>query len=138
MDLGFVMNPRPIRSLFASTIGLGRPNSNAHRPNLGAQMRVIARAFFVAVGFASATPAFAADLPTKKPAPAPIPEPVLPSNWHFELTGYLWATSLVGNTGVGPFPTNPFFASFGDILSHFEGAFMGTIIAQNDTFIGGL
>ena len=101
-------------------------------------MRVIARAFFVAVGFASATPAFAADLPTKKPAPAPIPEPVLPSNWHFELTGYLWATSLVGNTGVGPFPTNPFFASFGDILSHFEGAFMGTIIAQNDTFIGGL
>ncbi len=52
-----------------------------------------------AVGFASAAPAFAADLPTKKPAPAPIPEPVLPSSWHFELTGYLWATSLVGNTG---------------------------------------
>src|SRR5208283_5429754 len=72
-----------------------------------------------AAEFASATPAFAADLPTKKPAPAPIPEPVLPSNWHFELTGYLWATSLVCNTGVGPFPTNPFFASFGDILSHF-------------------
>ncbi len=101
-------------------------------------MRVIARAIFVAVGVASAAPAFAADLPTKKPAPAPIPEPVLPPNWHFELTAYLWATSLVGNTGVGPFPTSPFFASFGDILRHFEGAFMGTIIARNDTFIGGL
>src|SRR5271165_6238398 len=100
MDRGFVMNPRPIRSLFASTIGLGRPNSNTHRPNLGAQMRTIARAIFVAVGVASEAPAFAADLPTKKPAPAPIPEPVLPSNWHFELTAYGWATSLVGEAGV--------------------------------------
>ena len=101
-------------------------------------MRVIARAFFVAVGFASAAPAFAADLPTKKPEPAPIPEPVLPSTWHVDMTAYLWATSLAGNTGVGPFPTNPFFLSFGDILKHFEGAFMGAIIARNDTFIGGL
>jgi hypothetical protein len=101
-------------------------------------MSVIARAFFAAVGFACAAPAFAADLPTKKPEPAPIPEPVLPSTWHVDMTAYLWATSLAGNTGVGPFPTNPFFLSFGDILKHLEGAFMGAIIARNDTFIGGL
>jgi hypothetical protein len=101
-------------------------------------MGVITRAFFIAVGIASASLAFAADLPTKKPAPAPIPEPVLPSTWHVDMTAYLWATSLAGNTGVGTFPTNPFFYSFGDILRHFEGAFMGTIIARNDTFMGGL
>ena len=85
-----------------------------------------------------AAPAFAVDLPTKKPAPAPIPEPVLPSTRHVDMTAYLWATSLAGNTGVGTFPTNPFFYSFGDILRHFEGAFMGTIIARNDTFMGAL
>jgi hypothetical protein len=78
-------------------------------PQSGAHVRVIARAIFVAVGFASAVPAFAADLPTKKPAPPPIPEPVLPSAWHVDLTGYLWATSLAGNTGIREFPTNPFF-----------------------------
>ena len=69
-------------------------------------MRVIARGIFLAVGIASAAPAFAADMPTKKPAPAPIPEPVLPSTWHVDMTAYLWATSLAGNTGVGTFPTS--------------------------------
>jgi hypothetical protein len=100
-------------------------------------VKVVARAIFVAVGIACAAPAFAADLPTKKPAPAPIPVPAL-SNWRFELIGYGWATSLAGNAGVGPFPTVPFFASFGDILDHFDGAFMGAVVARNDMFIGGL
>ncbi len=45
---------------------------------------------------------------------------------------------LVGEAGVASTPTNPFFLSFDDILGHFEGAFMGTLIARNDTFIGGL
>src|SRR5260370_11363110 len=114
-----------------------RPNSKTLRPNSGAQMRVVARAIFVVAGIGAAAPAFASDLPTKKPAPAPIPVPAL-SDWHFELIGYGWATSLAGNAGVGPFPTSPFFASFGDILRHFEGAFTGSAIARNDTFIGGI
>src|SRR5260370_38823250 len=113
-----------------------RPNSKTLRPNSGAQMRVVARAIFVVAGIGAAAPAFASDLPTNKPAPAPIPVPAL-SNWHFEVIGYGWATSLVGNTGVGPFPTVPFFASFGDILDHFDGAFMGAVVPRNDMFIRG-
>jgi len=101
-------------------------------------MRGVAKAVLAAVGMLSAAPVLAADLPTKKPAPAPIPEPVLPSTWRFEFTGYGWATSLTGNAGIKQFPSTPFFASFGDILDHFQGAFMGSLIARNDTFIGGL
>ena len=101
-------------------------------------MRNIARAIVVAICAASAAPVLAADLPTTKPPPALAPAPVMPSTWRFELIGYGWATSLAGNTGVGPFPTSPFFASFGDILSHFQGAFMGAAVARNDAFIGGL
>ena len=100
-----------------------------------------ARTFLVAFAALAAladAPALAADLPTKKPAPEPIPVPAVPSTWRFELTGYGWATSLDGNAGIRRFPTNPFFATFGDILDHFEGAFMGAAVARNDTFIGGV
>src|SRR5260370_1170687 len=114
-----------------------RPNSKTLRPNSGAQMRVVARAIFVVAGIGAAAPAFASDLPTKKPAPAPILVQAL-SDWHLGLIGYGWATSLAGNAGVGPFPTAPFFASFGDILSHFEGASMGAAVAPNERFSGGL
>ena len=85
-----------------------------------------------------AAPVLAADLPTKKPAPAPIPEPVLPSTWRFEITGYGWASSIAGSTGFGTLPTLPYYASFGKVLEHFQGAFMGSVIARNDTFIGGI
>lgn len=101
-------------------------------------MTNIGRAALVAAGMAFGAHAFAADLPTKKPAPGLAPVPILPSTWHFDLIGYGWATSLAGNTGVGPFPTSSFFANFDDILRHFDGAFMGAAVARNDTFIGGL
>jgi hypothetical protein len=101
-------------------------------------MRGLAKAILVAAGLLCSAPTFAADLPTKKPAPVLEPAPVIPSTWHFELTGYAWATSLSGNAGVGRYPSAPFFASFGDILKHFQGAFMGSAIARNDTFIGGV
>jgi len=42
-------------------------------------MRDISKAVLVAIGMLAAAPVFAADLPTKKPAPVPIPEPVLPT-----------------------------------------------------------
>ena len=32
----------------------------------------------------------------------------------------------------------PYYASFGKVLEHFQGAFMGSAIARNDTFIGGI
>ncbi len=85
-----------------------------------------------------AAPAVAADLPTKKPAPEPLVAPPLPSTWRFEITGYGWATSIAGSTGFGTLPTLPYYASFDKVLEHFQGAFMGSIVARNDTFIGGI
>jgi len=82
--------------------------------------------------------AIAADLPTKKRAPAPIPEPVIPSSWRFELTGYGWGTSIAGNVGFGTLPTLPYYASFGKVLEHLEAGFMGSVVARNGTYIVGL
>ncbi len=96
------------------------------------------RAALILVAGLCAAPAAAADLPTKKPASAPVPEPVLASSWHFEITGYGWGSSIAGSTGFGSLPTLPYYASFGKVLEHFQGSFMGSVIARNDTFIGGI
>jgi hypothetical protein len=98
----------------------------------------MASAIFVASGVASIASAFAADLPTKKPPPAPIPQPALPSTWRYDITLYGWASSILGNSGLGSFPTLPFHASFLTLLEHFQGAFMGAVVARNDQFIVGL
>ena len=74
-------------------------------------MRTYAAALVVLAGLYGA-PAVAADLPTKKPASEEIVAPVLPSKWTFEVTGYGWGTDLTGQSGVGPFPTSPFFINF--------------------------
>lgn len=100
-------------------------------------MRKYPRALFLLAGLCAA-PAAAADLPTRKPPPEPVVAPPLPSNWRFEITGYGWATSLTGNSGFGPFPTEPFSADFIKILEHLEGGLMGAVTASNGTFIGGL
>jgi len=89
----------------------------------------------VVLGGASAA---AADLPTRKPAPEEIIAPDLPSSWHYEITGYGWGTDLAGQTGVGPFPTSPFFINFLKILQHFQGGLMTSFVARNDTFIAGV
>jgi hypothetical protein len=86
----------------------------------------------------SVTPALAADLPTEKPPPAPLPEPALPSTWRFEITGYGWAPSILGNSGLGSFPTLSFHADFLKLLEHLQGGLMGAIVARNDQFIVGL
>jgi hypothetical protein len=99
-------------------------------------MRKYLGAFFLFAGLCAA-PALASDLPTKKPPP-PVVTPALPSSWHFEITGYGWATTLAGQSGVGPFPTEPFFINFIKLLEHFEGGLMGAAVARNDTFIFGL
>ena len=96
------------------------------------------RLFWVAVGLLAGAPGFAADLPTKKPAPAPVPVPAIPSTWRYEITGYGWASSIAGSTGFGALPTLPYYASFGKVLEHFQGAFMGSVVARNDMFIGGI
>jgi hypothetical protein len=95
-------------------------------------------AAWIVLASLSTAPALAADLPTKKPASAPIVEPAVPSTWRFEVTGYGWASSLAGASGFGGLPTLDYYASFGKVLEHFQGAFMGAVVARNDTFIGGL
>src|ERR1700728_1573799 len=99
-------------------------------------MRIRLAAVLLAVGFCG-TPAAAADLPTKKPAPEIVTPPV-PSSWHYEITGYGWGSSIAGSTGFGSLPTLPYYASFGKVLEHFQGAFMGSVVARNDMFIGGI
>ena len=102
-------------------------------------MRGCSRALWIAVGALVAAPALAADLPTKKPAPAPIQlRQPFPSKWQFEITGYGWASSVAGSTGFGTLPTLPYYASFAKVLEHFQGAFMGSVVARNDTFIAGV
>jgi hypothetical protein len=95
-------------------------------------------AFCLGAASLCAAPVAAADLPTKKPAPEPVVTPPLPSTWRFEITGYGWASSIAGSTGFGSLPTLPYYASFGKVLEHFQGAFMGSLIARNDMFIGGI
>ena len=96
----------------------------------------LAAALVVVVGLYG-TPAAAADLPTKKPAPEEVAA-ALPSSWHYEITGYGWGSSIAGSTGFGSLPTLPYYASFAKVLEHFQGAFMGSVVARNDTFIGGI
>jgi len=101
-------------------------------------VRLGGSAIFIRAGFLVASTAFAADLPTKKPAPS-APAPVVqPSLWRFELTGYGWASSLAGNAGFGALPTLSYYASFGKVLEHFQGGLMGTALARNGTYIVGL
>ena len=100
-------------------------------------MRSYAAALVVLAGLYGA-PAVAADLPTKKPAPEEIVAPVLPSTWHYEITGYGWGTDLAGQAGVGPFSTSPFYINFLKLLEHFQGGLMTSFVARNDTFIAGL
>jgi hypothetical protein len=100
-------------------------------------MREWARAIAVALGALATAPAFADDLPTKKPAPEPIPEPVLPKAWHFELTGYGWASSTAGFSGIRNLPAVDYYANFQKILEHFDGALMGAATVSNGTLIFG-
>jgi hypothetical protein len=101
-------------------------------------MSSIAKSTVIVVGILSAATASAADLPTKKPAPAPIPQPALPSTWRIEITGYGWASSVLGNTGFGALPTLSYSAPFTKLLEHLQGGLMGAVVARNDTFIVGL
>lgn len=95
-------------------------------------------AALVFAGLSAAPAADAADLPTRKPAPEEIVAPELPSAWRYEITGYGWATGIAGETGVGPFPTSPFFINFLKILRHFQGAMMTSFVARDDNFIAGV
>ena len=101
-------------------------------------MGSLARSIVLASSALFVAPAIAADLPTKKEAPAPIPQPAIPSTWQFEITAYGWATDVAGNVGFRALPTLDYYAPFSKLLEHLQGAFMGSFVARNDTFIVGL
>ncbi len=103
-------------------------------------MRGISRAIAIAIALGAflSLPALAADLPTKKPAPEPIPLPALAPAWHFEFTGYGWASSVAGNAGFGALPTLDYYAPFSKVLEHLEAGFMGSAVAYNNSYIVGL
>ena len=48
----------------------------------------------------------------EEPAPEPIPELVLPKAWHFELTGYGWASSTAGFSGIRNLPAVDYYGNF--------------------------
>ncbi len=98
---------------------------------------VVKAAVLASVAMLAAATALAADLPTKKAPPPPIPV-LQPSPWRFEITGYGWGTSIAGNAGFGTLPTLPYYAPFSEVLQHLEAAFMGSVVAYNDTYIVGL
>jgi hypothetical protein len=91
---------------------------------------------FLVVGLCAA-PALAADLTPEQPAPAPIPEPALPSTWHFEATLDGWAPSLNASMGVRNLPTLPVYANIFQILPHLEGFLPVSAVAYSDNFIVG-
>jgi hypothetical protein len=101
-------------------------------------MRTYCAALVVFAGLCGAPAALAADLPTKKQVPEEIVAPDLPSSWHYEITGYGWGTDLAGQSGVGPFPTSPFYINFLKLLQHFQGGLMTSFVARNDNFIAGV
>jgi len=107
------------------------------RPVRGREMRGVVKAILVAGGLLSAASAFAADLPTKKEAPAPIPEPALPSTWHFEAAIDGWAPSLNASMGVRNLPTLPVYADIFKLLPHLEGIVPVSVVAYSDNFIVG-
>ena len=98
---------------------------------------VVKAAVLASVATLAAASGLAADLPTKKAPPLPIPI-LQPSPWRFELTGYGWATSIAGNTGFGVLPTLSYYAPFSEVLQHLQVALMGSAVAYNDTYIVGL
>jgi hypothetical protein len=100
-------------------------------------MNGLVKAVLASVTALAATAAVAADLPTKKEPSSPVPV-LQPSPWRFELTGYGWGSSITGKSGFGTLPTLPYYAPFSEVLQHLEAAFMGSVIARNDTYIVGL
>ena len=100
-------------------------------------MTGLAKAVFLSLAALAAGAASAADLPTRKPPPVPVLV-AEPPPWRFEITGYGWASSLAGTSGFGGLPSLPYYASFGKVLEHLDGALMGALLARNGAYIVGL
>ncbi len=79
-------------------------------------------AFALLTAAAAATPALAADA-----TPG--------SDWKFQTTLYVWATSLTGDVGVRNLPTASVDVPFSDVLRNTDGALMGAFVARNGKWL---
>jgi hypothetical protein len=94
--------------------------------------------FVVAAALSSTCAAVqAADLGAPPPPAPQIVQPIAPPTWQFQATIYGWASGLDGSVGVGRLPSQDVNLSFVDLLQHLDGAFMGDVVAHNDTFLIG-
>ncbi len=101
-------------------------------------MMGLVKAMVASIAALGAASALAADLPTKKAPPTPMIPILQPSPWRIELTGYGWGSSVAGNVGFGTLQTLSYYAPFGEVLQHLEAAFMGSVVAYNNSYILGL
>jgi len=100
-------------------------------------MRGLVKAGFAALATLVAGGATAADLPAENQVPALVPEPALPSTWHFEAAIDGWAPSLNASMGVRNLPALPVYANIFQLLPHLEGYIPASVVAYNDNFIVG-
>jgi hypothetical protein len=56
---------------------------------------------------------------------------VSPSGWQYELTPYLWASSIDGTTRIGPFGSSN-STSFSDLLKDLDFGLAATFEARRD------
>ena len=77
---------------------------------------------------------YAADLPSPAAPPPPVAPP-LATGWTFEINAYGWASGLTAKiSNPPPLPTVKSNVSFGDLLTHLTGAFMGAAEARYNRF----
>lgn len=98
------------------------------RESAAAQLRRFCQAGLCALALIGGAmlPAASADLPPPAQQPAKTA-----SGWEYQATFYIWGTALTGDVGVRDLPSMPVNASFGDLLSHLDGALMGSFFAKN-------
>ncbi|MFK8253338.1 hypothetical protein [Ancylobacter terrae] len=57
------------------------------------------------------------------------------SDWRYQLSFYVWATSLKGDVGLFTLPTTSVDVPFSDVLEDPDGAVMGSFFANNGTWL---
>lgn len=101
----------------------------------GVRKIILGGAGLLALSALSPAPVVAADLPSLKEAPAPVPEP---PRWRFEATINGWAPGLITNVGVRNLPIASVDVGFFTLLRHLNGVVPLTVTAQNDNFLLGV
>ena len=92
--------------------------TGANRTARCTRIAVLLRAVLVAAGLAAVPSAYAQS------------GTWMGERWSFEVTPYLWAAGIKGDTQVGSLPSTSVDVGFSDILDHLDFAAMGTFEAR--------